>query len=743
MALHRTTRPGSPTAPDDRRARPKRRSSRTLRTRWNRAFTSLILVMTVGGLVSVGSTHVLVRSYRGTAERLQAEAALLATLRSDIVPHALAASAPFADDAARQAQEELEARIRTVFTTDVSYAPTGRALLRRAYEQWDALVKNLRTIVPGSSPADQAKVVYDSVAIEVPKVLTLLDEVGSTSRAAARADLAKNADVERAALAGLIGFALVALALMVGLARRLSAEVLQPVGALRTSANLLARGDVAQRVAVERDDELGDLARSFNAMAEAVADSQRVLTSQANHDSLTGLANRAAFDSRVREALSSPDRREGTQAMLFVDLDDFKDVNDVLGHAAGDELLRAVGARLSEIVRPGDLVARLGGDEFALLLDGIPDEAAAYDLANRAVVALATPIQIHGSSIEVGASIGLAMRRPGTDLETMMREADIAMYSAKSNGKNRVERYDATLHTAVLDQQSLRQDIPGAAARGELVLDYQPIVDLNVGTLVGVEALVRWQHPTRGLLPPSAFIQLAEDTGAITEIGTWVLTCAAAQVRNWQRRYRSDLFLSVNVSMRQLEEQTFVELVTGVLASTGLDARCLVLEITESVLADPAGGAAVALEALRRKGARVALDDFGTGYSSIGYLQELPVDVLKIDRSFVSGPHAHGPGEALLEGIVGLGRHLGLDVIPEGIEHPSELRRLQALGCHTGQGFLFSRPIPASDIDAWLASVVANLDFELHQAASPAEPARYAQAVTNSSSPSSVVPPRS
>jgi diguanylate cyclase (GGDEF)-like protein len=720
MANVGVTRSDPPTATDarERRVRPNRRRARSLRTRWNRAFTGLILVMTVGALVSVGSTRVLVGSYRGTAERLQTEAALLADLRTDIVPHALAASAPLADDAARLAQEALETRIRAAFATDVSYAPAGRAVLHRAYARWDALVRALRTIDPGSTPAGRAKVVYDSVAIEVPKVLALLDVVGATSRAAARADLAKNADVERAAYAGLVAFGLLALALMVRLARRLSTEVLRPVGALRASANLLARGDVAQRVSVGRDDELGDLARSFNAMAEAVADSQRVLTRQANHDSLTGLANRAAFDARVREALASQDRREGTQAVLFVDLDDFKDVNDVLGHAAGDELLRAVGVRLGEVVRPGDVVARLGGDEFALLLDGIPDGLAAYALANRAAAALSTPVEIQGSWVAINASIGLAMRRDGSDLDTLMREADIAMYSAKSHGKNRVERYDAMLHAAVLDQQSLKQDVTGVAARGELVLDYQPIVDLNDGTLLGLEALVRWQHPTRGLLPPSAFIQLAEDTGAIAEIGTWVLTTAAAQVRSWQRRYRRpDLWLSVNVSVRQLEEQGFVGLVTDVLSSTGLEARCLVVEITESVLADPAGGAAVALEALRRNGVRVALDDFGTGYSSLGYLRQLPVDVLKIDRSFVSGPHARGRGEALLEAIVGLGRHLDLDVIPEGIEHPTELRRLQALGCRTGQGFLFSRPVPAGDIDAWLASVAPTLDFELHQVA--------------------------
>ena len=723
MTRPRFTRPDPPTATDvrGRRARPGRRPARSLRTRWNRAFIALIVVMIFDGLVSVGGTRVLVSSYRGTAERLQAEAEHLAHLRGDLIPYGLAATAPYADATARVAQETLELHIRAEFATGASYAPTGRALLRRASEQWEALVASLRTVDPSSMSADDVKVRYDSVDIEVPQVLALLDEVGFTSRAEARADLAENADVERAALLGLVLFGLIALALIVRLARRLSAEVLQPLGRLRTSANLLAHGDLTQQVVVGRDDEVGDLALSFNAMAEAVADSQRVLTSQASHDSLTGLANRAAFDARVRSALSTADRRDGTQAVLFVDLDDFKDVNDLLGHAAGDEVLRAVGTRLTAVVRPGDLVARLGGDEFAVLLDGVPDATMALQLARRAVAALAPPVEVQDTSVQVGASIGVALRRGGSDIESLLREADIAMYSAKALGKNRVECYDATLHNAVLDRQSLKQEVAGAAARGELVLDYQPMIDLSTGALVGLEALVRWQHPTRGLLPPWAFIELAEETGAITEIGTWVLTTAAAQVRNWQRRYRCpDLWISVNVSVRQLEERQFVGLVTDVLRSTGLDAHCLTLEITESVLADPAGGAAVALDMLRHTGVRVALDDFGSGYSSIGYLQQLPVDVLKIDRSFVSGPHARGPGEALLEAIVGLGRHLSLDVIPEGIEHPEELRRLQALGCRTGQGFLFSRPVPASDIDEWLASVVPKLDFELYQA-SPAD----------------------
>ncbi|MDQ1490003.1 MAG: hypothetical protein QOJ23_2517, partial [Actinomycetota bacterium] len=376
--------------------------------------------------------------------------------------------------------------------------------------------------------------------------------------------------------------------------------------------------------------------------------------------------------------------------------------------AAGDELLSVVAARLETTVRPGDLVARLGGDEFALLLDGVPDPAAALGVAERAVTALAAPVEINGTWAHVGASVGLAMRHDDSDPESLMREADVAMYTAKGRGKNRVEEYDAVLHEAVVEHNDLKAQLAGAAGRGELVLDYQPIVNLETGTFVGVEALVRWQHPTRGLLPPLAFIELAEETGAIVEIGAWVLETAASQLQTWRRRYGLPaLWLSVNVSVRQLDDPGFSALVADVLQRTGLDPASLVLEVTESVLADPAGGAAGALETLRQLRVRVALDDFGTGYSSIGYLRQLPVDILKIDRSFISGEHADRHGDVLLDAIVGLADRLGLDVIPEGIEEPGQLARLQALGCRTGQGFLLSRPMPAAAVDELLAAPAA------------------------------------
>jgi diguanylate cyclase (GGDEF)-like protein len=683
------------------------RQATSLRLRWHRALAVLFVVVVVGGSANLTATHVLVGTFRHTAERVAGEATLLARLRADIVPHAILLSGmDFAGVPA------VEVSIRAAFAQGIAtaHSPAMRLGLQQASDRWEAMVA---AVGPLDNPAPLAAR-GAAVAAGAPEVLSMLDRAGEASRADARAALARDARTEKVGMVALAALVFLMVGLMWRFARRLSAEVLRPVGSLRDAANKLASGELDHRVELHRADELGDLAVSFNAMADAIAGSQRSLTRQANHDSLTGLANRAAFRARLEAALARPERRSGTLAVLFVDLDDFKDVNDTLGHAAGDELLSVVAARLETTVRPGDLVARLGGDEFALLLDGVPDPAVALAVAERTVTALAAPVEINGTWVHVGASVGLAMRHDDSDPESFMREADVAMYTAKGRGKNRVEQYDAVLDEAVVEHNELKADMAGAAGRGEFVLDYQPIVDLATGTFAGVEALVRWQHPTRGLLPPFAFIDLAEETGAIVGIGAWVLETAARQVQSWRRRYGlAALWISVNVSVRQLDDPGFAALVGDVLQRTGLDPARLVLEVTESVLADPAGGAAGALETLRQLGVRVALDDFGAGYSSIGYLRQLPVDILKIDRSFVSGEHANRPGDVLLDALVGLADRLGLDVIPEGIEEHDQLIRLQALGCRTGQGFLLSRPMPAAAIDQLLAAPEPLLGLEL------------------------------
>ena len=547
----------------------------------------------------------------------------------------------------------------------------------------------------------------NAVTSQVPSVLALLDQADATDRAAVRVALARASQLERAGLLVLGLLELLAIGLAVRLARQLSKEILRPVGILRDSANQLASGEFDHRIVVDRADELGELAVSFNAMADAIAGGQRVLTHEATTDSLSGLANRAAFYALLRSTLATPERRVGSQSLLFVDLDDFKDVNDTLGHAAGDEVLRVVASRLVDAVRPTDHVARLGGDEFALLLDIVPDTADALALANRIVLALDAPVAIGARDVHVGASVGLAMRQPNSTLEGWVREADVAMYAAKARGKNRVEQYDSGLDDAAVARQALKDEISVAAIRGELIVDYQPVVELDTGELVGLEALVRWQHPTRGLLPPSAFIDLAEENGSIVDIGSWVIQRAARDLRGWQRRYRRPaLWMSVNVSVCQLEAFEYDTTIGSILRAADVNPATIVIEVTESVLADPNGGAAAALTALRLTGVRVALDDFGTGYSSIGYLRQLPVDFIKIDRSFVTGASPESPDNPLLEAIVGMARHLGLKIIPEGIERPSELAQLRALGCHLGQGFLMSRPVSAENIEALLSAPI-------------------------------------
>jgi diguanylate cyclase (GGDEF)-like protein len=430
----------------------------------------------------------------------------------------------------------------------------------------------------------------------------------------------------------------------------------------------------------------------------------RELETKASTDSLTGLANRGLFRDQLALRISGHDHGNGTLAVLFVDLDDFKDVNDTLGHAAGDELLRVVATRLEETIRPADLVARLGGDEFAVLLNGVASPQSALLVAERAVAVLGESVEIAGIRVHVGASIGLSIHQQGSDPDSLMREADVAMYAAKAQGKNRVERYDPTTNDISVERRALKAEIAEAAQRGELVLDYQPVVALSSGALLGVEALVRWQHPTRGLLPPSAFIGLAEESGDIVSIGSWVLRTALGQLRDWQERYGpSQLWLSVNVSMRQLEDDGFPALVSELLVESGVDPHRVILEVTESVLATIHGDELRSLETLRQLGVRVALDDFGVGRSSISNLRQLPVDVVKIDRSFVSGDQADQPGDATLEAIVGLAWRLQLDVIPEGIETPDQLARLQTLGCQLGQGFLMSRPVSPTIIEGYLS----------------------------------------
>jgi diguanylate cyclase (GGDEF)-like protein/PAS domain S-box-containing protein len=431
------------------------------------------------------------------------------------------------------------------------------------------------------------------------------------------------------------------------------------------------------------------------------------LTHQAFHDSLTNLPNRAAFRIGLDHALHGAS--EGRIAVLFLDLDDFKAVNDTMGHDVGDELLVAVGARIASTLRPGDTVARLGGDEFAVLLKKMEDEQIAGRVAERITRQLVPPFAINGKEISIRASIGIAGLVSGQEAaDDLIRNADVAMYIAKAKGKSRFVQYEASLASAAVERMELEHDLRVALQEKQFVLQYEPVIMLESGAIHSVEALVRWNHPRRGLLAPVDFVGVAEQSGLIIELGRWVLQQAARDGRRWQVRYPSvpAMNISVNLSGRQLERPDLIKEVVDAVDAAGLDPQSLILELTESVLLADTEPVARTLQELRSLGFRLALDDFGTGFSSLGHVRDFPVDILKMDASFVAGIGRGLADGAILRAVIGLANSLGLMTIGEGIERQDQLAALNAMGCNAGQGFYFSRPLEYEEMDGLLASCI-------------------------------------
>jgi diguanylate cyclase (GGDEF)-like protein/PAS domain S-box-containing protein len=421
---------------------------------------------------------------------------------------------------------------------------------------------------------------------------------------------------------------------------------------------------------------------------------QEELAHRAFHDELTGLPNRARFRARLDWILSHGE----DVGVLFVDLDGFKGVNDALGHTAGDALLATFARRLRQAVNDVHVVARLGGDEFAVLVEEAGSEAACA-IADQVMAALSEPLMVDGRELPVTASIGVATTLTASSTAELLRDADVAMYQAKARGRARYEVFTPAMHSDALERLEVEADLHRAVARGEIHLVYQPLVDLATGRTVGAEALARWHHPKRGLVPPVEFIPLAEETGAIVEIGRWVLGEAARQARTWHRDLGADAPpISVNVSVRQLAEEGFPEVALETVLAAGARPEWLVLELTESMLATAAGDPVAQLGALRAAGFRLAIDDFGTGYSSLSYLSRLPVDELKIDRSFVQALEAGGEEAALVRMIIELAHALSLVTVAEGVETEAQMATLLAMGCDLGQGYLFARPGPPERI---------------------------------------------
>jgi diguanylate cyclase (GGDEF)-like protein len=423
---------------------------------------------------------------------------------------------------------------------------------------------------------------------------------------------------------------------------------------------------------------------------------------QALHDGLTGLANRVLFRDRVEHAVERIRRSGGQLALLFIDLDDFKTLNDHHGHARGDEVLAAVAERLALVVRPADTAARVGGDEFSVLLEDVESESDAVAIATRIAESFRQPLFLEAGTFRVAASIGVAMGAGEESADELLRNADVAMYAAKQSSRGGTEVFQPGLRDRVAERTARAERLRGVEERDELRLDYQPIVELTTGSIVGVEALVRWQPPDGPVLMPGEWIDLAEETGDIVPIGRWILREACRQARDWQIRLgRPDLRMSVNLSARQFLEHDVVSTVQAALDETGLTPSSLMLEITESGLMRRTQATIARLASLREIGVHLAIDDFGTGYSSLSYLERFPIDILKIDRTFVS--EVGSGASPIARAVIDLGRTLNLEVIAEGIEHAEQARLLAGIGCRYGQGFLFARPVSAAAIEAMLA----------------------------------------
>jgi diguanylate cyclase (GGDEF)-like protein len=435
----------------------------------------------------------------------------------------------------------------------------------------------------------------------------------------------------------------------------------------------------------------------------ALSELQDQLRHQAFHDALTGLPNRVLFTERVGEALTRAAEGGVPPAVLFLDLDDFKSINDTLGHAAGDELLFAAAGRVLANVRPGDVPARLGGDEFAVLIESAGDREPER-VAERLVEALRAPFSIQGREVAVTASVGIAAAEPGETADKLLRNADIAMYSAKDNGKRGYAIYEPEMHDRMQMRHELAAALDRALERDEIEVHYQPIVALADGRTVAVEALARWRHPERGFVPPTEFIPIAEENGLMIRIGRAILETACHTTRRLQELFPEHrrLAVSVNLSPCELQDTGFAEHVGDVLQSTGLEPDCLILEITEhGAMSDPDATVA-AMHDLRRLGVRLALDDFGTGHSSLSHLRTFPFDVLKIAKPFIDRLRYRPPDPTFVDAIVGLASSLGLETVAEGIEHGSQADDVRGLRCTYGQGYHFARPLDADGLEAHL-----------------------------------------
>ncbi|KQU89726.1 diguanylate cyclase [Variovorax sp. Root318D1] len=558
---------------------------------------------------------------------------------------------------------------------------------------------------------------YVDAAVAVESSVEALHTAASKQALQTRSDVARAASFSRWA-----AIAMIVLAAVMGLvvARIVSLRIAGSVAQLIAFSRRVASGDFSARAQQGRDDEFGVLARAMNQMAESIENSNVLLQSsadtlkhQATHDALTGLPNRALLEDRLKQAISYADRYGRLMTVVFINLDGFKLVNDSLGRKAGDELLKVMAARMSKCLRSVDTVVRTGGDEFVIVLYDRPGQGTEITPAlQRLLEAIARPVQIRGQAVEVTASMGVATYpADGADADALVMNADAAMYRAKEAGRNAFQFYAAEMNDTIRGRLAMREELRNAIARGEFYLVYQPQLEMRSGQVIGVEALIRWQHPERGVISPAEFIPLAEETGLIVPIGEWVLRTACFQHMAWQRAGLPTFGVSVNVSARQFRERTLIEQVARALADSGLEAHLLELELTESMVMEDLESALLSMNALQAMGVQLSVDDFGTGYSSLSALKRFPIARLKIDRAFVRDIPDDDEDKAIAKAIISLGHELNLKVIAEGVETEQQLEFFRANGCDEMQGYLFSPPVSPSQ----LATLVGTRSGAVHE----------------------------
>ncbi|MGH2736396.1 MAG: putative bifunctional diguanylate cyclase/phosphodiesterase, partial [Actinomycetota bacterium] len=631
------------------------------------SFALLTVPLIAMCVVVVGGQQRSLQELEGVTDRALVDSRSFGRLRAMLVDAEDAVEGVAVDGSQQKATEfgRLAGQIDASFA---AYQPTEPIRLRlrtSAFANWQ-LAKQI-----GETAVDSGRMTREQRLLDplggfddsIAHAIGFVDELELHSNELVRNGVVAARSRERQSLYLLALLTITSVVVALSLSRRLRRSIHHSLDDLQSAARSISNDDLTSRVAVHREDELGQVGVAFNHMVERLESSREQLTYQAYHDSLTDLPNRSLFLNRTDKALSVHGGRSACLAVLFLDLDDFKNVNDTLGHGAGDELLVMVARRLADVVRPEDLVARLGGDEFAVMVNDVDSPSDAGAVASRILAAFREPMEVQGTQVFARTSIGIAFNDADDSAEDMLRNADMAMYRAKLGGKGSYEIFEPSMHMRALERMSLEADLRRAVEEGEFELHYQPILELGTRRVSGVEALLRWHHPTRGLVPPLEFIPVAESTGLIVPIGRWVLRAACAKARHINELYGAagPLKVSINLSGRQLQEPRAVKELCAIVEETRADPSTLVFEITESVLISDVEQMVERLVQLKLFGVGLAVDDFGTGYSSLSYLRRFPIDTLKIDKAFVDGLARPGTADgALAHAIVRLAQTMGM-----------------------------------------------------------------------------------